>query len=277
MKTIIIAFLSSLSSTPDPETLKTFQAENLDIHIGQESSQTASVDHLTITWENDKLEYDNMVMDTAWENDTIYLRNKSHEIMIPFIPQTSHNELNQYHINQAILEFETQKHFKVKFKNAEFKLKESLFLLKDFYLTCERKYKTTVSNTMELCLTDKTSGRLSSLSLDSDYTAKLKNFISLRTKRKLNQNTQSSKIKDTKLSIQKNRFELKTKFQGKSISVKGSVHYDPINSHLNIVITKAGYLFFSIKDRIYKELRSLRSEYLFVDHRNVIIFKLDRL
>ena len=267
-----------LTMSISDSNITALQAKNIEIHIGKGTSEMFSADHISITRQNSAIQLNNETMDIAWQDDQLHIYNETEEIWLPFITQSVHNDLNQYHFNQMNINFEIQKYFQMNFRKAELKLKDNLYILNNFRLSCHKKSHTKTSSVLESCLTDKATMQFSSLAMDSSSVSNLKKFLFIKPlKRSRHQSKQESDIQNAEFSIQRNAFKLEMTFQGKSISMSGKVYHDSTNSQLKLIITKAKYFFVSIKGRVYKKIRALKSSYISVDQNDVITIKIDQL
>ena len=257
--------------------IQTIQAQNVDAHLGRGTHETIRATEINIEWEEGKTHLNNKTMSAVWKNDKLHLRDGNQEIWLPFMEQTSNNELNQYHITKMDLDFESQKHFKLSSGNIKLQLKESFYVLNSVYIFCQRKFNTIVSTTLELCLTDKAKVRLSPASMDSHSVNFLRDLLFMPP---LLKNRYQSKVRSPLESlngaIEKNVFEVTAEVEGKTIGMEGTIHYDPNNSNLDILITDATYFIFSVRDRVYNKLRSIQSDYLSVDENDIVSINLDR-
>ena len=274
---IALVIISTLAMASAQE-IQSIQAKNVEIHLGQGTSQTATLQEFSLQTKTTHLSLYNQTMDATWQNDHIYLKNSMYEGWLPFIEQTPKNEFNQYYISEMDLSYEAQKHFQISFDHAKFQMGDTHFLLDDFYLNCQKKFNTKASSTLEVCLTDQTTGGTSYIKMDPVSNAHFRNFFYIESlmKNYSFQIMSSKDIRDSTLSIWKNQFELETEYEGKSISISGTIHYDPTHSHLNIYVADAEYFIFSVRDRIYKKIRAVKSSYLSVDRNDVITIKLEQ-
>ena len=268
----------SIANAQSLQKIQTIQAKNVEIHIGQQSSETLSADRLTIVSEGANMDAINQTMTAKRKNNWLHLQNEQYEIFLPFLTQTVLNESNTYHFYQLNLDFETQRFFRINFKNAKIQLKKALFLLNNLNLSCQKRFNTKTSTTLMRCLEDEASAQLSTISMDSISTNFLHNLLTLKPLRRqrAHGSTQHGKLKDAVLSIYKNQFELDTEYDGKSIYLNGTVVYVPAQSQLKIFVAEATYFWFSVRSRIYKKLRSIQSDYLNVDQNDVINIKFDQ-
>ena len=280
---LITTAMADAINITDITDIQSIKADNVEIHLGQGNSQTITFADMAIGWEETKIRMNNKIMGITWQNDRLHFQGEGQEIWLPFIEETVDNEFNQYYFTRMNIDFETQKHIEISVGEAEIVLKNSANILEKFYLRCERKFNTLVDSTLELCLTDRATVELSALFLDQARTNLLEKFVFMglmeshsRNRRIRHQQKAESTVQELKGIIRKNVFLFEGEFEGKNIDLEGTIRYDSQGSRLKIVITDASYFIFSIKRRIYKELRSIKSRYLSVDSKGVITLKLDQ-
>ena len=277
-KIIIALFISTMTSISGIAKVQAIKAVNIDAHIGQGTSEMVSVSDIYIETGSTKFHASNKTVNAVWENNQITIEDGGQKVSLPFLTKTANNELNQYHLVKMNIDFDIEKHFKLNFDNFILQFKNNYFFFGKFHIFCERLFDNSALDTLEFCLTDISSAKLSSVRVNSSSASLLKNLLIFepQTGKLRNQSKADSDIKNLRWVIEKNGFHVKAEYQGKKIDLEGTIHYYSKNTRLELVITDAAYSIFSIKKRIYKKLRSASSRYMSVDQNDVITIKLDQ-
>ena len=273
-KIIIIFFLLTTICFSSIAGVQKIKAVNVEAHIGQGTGEKASVSDIFVEWGKTKFRASNKTMSVIWNDNQLIIGDGNQEISVPFKKKTINNEFNQYHFVNMNIDFDIEKHFKLDFDTFSLQFKNNYFSLHDFHVSCERISETAVLDTLEFCLTDMSSGKLSSVRINSFSAKLLKNLLMIEPQMRANKSQIDSDIKNVSWTVEKNDFHLKANYEKKDIELKGTIHYHSKNTQIKILIIKASYSIFSIKKRVYKKLRTVKSRYMSVDQNDVVTIKL---
>ena len=269
-----------------------FKIEGADLLLDKNKEGDFTADHINITYGQTNISLKNKDMKSRWKGDQINLEQDNISVGFPFFRMKTSTDLSIKFTNFSISAV-VGKTFSASFDQIEAKTVSDFYRIKTMTAKCpsesssmlfgKRPTDLDIQNSDEAILKQsKPSNKMLSLCWDQKGTVSIADFFIMgevqnfirSTFYELDILTKGKVIyfEDMQLLSENNRFELKFSFDRKKITIKGSIHYLAEKNVTKVVLYKAYYGILSIKGTIYSKLRKVKSPYLEVKNKDILIY-----